>query len=208
MPLHKLSHPRETQARSPLEIARAILSATASGTLTPGNEFGSGRARDKKLEALSQIIARMNDLFAAEDLSEADLVSYARTIADKIQQNFRISSTVAGFGTIWPELGSEIPSVFLNFRQLDVVLSEVRLLRTPATKKAGPSVPILISGGEVNRARPKPLATKKVRVAKSGGTLNLRHPHFLGLAVEWVGVSRVSIELCVASERREKSVAR
>jgi type I restriction enzyme R subunit len=63
-------------------------------TLTPGTEFGSGRARDKKLEALSQIIARMNDLFAAEDLSEADLVSYARTIADKIQENAGVMAQV------------------------------------------------------------------------------------------------------------------
>jgi len=58
--------------------------AKEESTLSPGTEFGSGRVRDKKLEALSQIIARMNDLFAAEDLSEADMVSYASTIAAKI----------------------------------------------------------------------------------------------------------------------------
>jgi type I restriction enzyme R subunit len=68
--------------------------AKEDSTLTPGADFGSGRARDKKLEALSQIIARMNDLFAAEDLSEADLVSYARTIADKIQENDSVMSQV------------------------------------------------------------------------------------------------------------------
>ena len=63
-------------------------------TLTPGTEFGSGRARDKKLEALSQIIARMNDLFAAEDLSDADMVSYANTIAAKIQENAGVMAQV------------------------------------------------------------------------------------------------------------------
>jgi len=63
-------------------------------TLTPGTEFGSGKARDKKLEALSQIIARMNDLFAAEDLSDADMVSYASTIAAKIQENTGVMDQV------------------------------------------------------------------------------------------------------------------
>jgi type I site-specific restriction-modification system R (restriction) subunit len=68
--------------------------AKEESTLTPGTEFGSGRVRDKKLEALSQIIARMNDLFAAEDLSEADLVSYASTIAAKIQENSGVMAQV------------------------------------------------------------------------------------------------------------------
>ena len=40
------------------------------------------------------IIERMNGLFAAENLSEADLVSYARTIADKIQENEAVMSHV------------------------------------------------------------------------------------------------------------------
>lgn len=62
--------------------------------LKPGTEFGSGTSRNKETELLSRIIERMNDLFAAENLSEADLVSYARTIADKIQENETVMSQV------------------------------------------------------------------------------------------------------------------
>jgi type I restriction enzyme R subunit len=63
--------------------------------LKPGSEFGSGRSRNKETDFLSRVIGRMNDLFAAEDLSDADLVSYARTIADKIQENEAVMAQVA-----------------------------------------------------------------------------------------------------------------
>jgi type I restriction enzyme R subunit len=66
----------------------------AGEKLKPGSEFGSGSSRNKEMEFLSQIIGRMNELFAAENLSEADLVSYARTIADKIQENDSVMSQV------------------------------------------------------------------------------------------------------------------
>jgi len=62
--------------------------------LKPGSEFGTGSSRNKEVEFLSQIIGRMNELFAAENLSESDLVSYARTIADKIQENESVMSQV------------------------------------------------------------------------------------------------------------------
>ena len=68
--------------------------AQGDPTLTPGSEFGSGKARDKKLEPLSQIIARMNDLFASENLSDGDMVSYATTIAAKIQENAGVMAQV------------------------------------------------------------------------------------------------------------------
>jgi type I restriction enzyme R subunit len=66
----------------------------AGEKLKPGSEFGSGSSRNKEVELLSQIIERMNELFAAENLSEADLVSYARTIADKIQENEAVMAQV------------------------------------------------------------------------------------------------------------------
>lgn len=62
--------------------------------LQPGGEFGTGRARDKHLESLSRIIARMNELFAAENLSDADLVSYAETIAAKVRENPHVMAQV------------------------------------------------------------------------------------------------------------------
>jgi type I restriction enzyme R subunit len=62
--------------------------------LDPGGEFGTGKARDKKLEALSVILSRMNDLFATENLSDADKVSYAQTIAAKIQENAGVMAQI------------------------------------------------------------------------------------------------------------------
>jgi len=63
-------------------------------TLDPGGEFGTGRARDKKLEAFSIIISRMNELFDAENLSDADKLSYAETIAAKIRENSGVMAQV------------------------------------------------------------------------------------------------------------------
>lgn len=55
--------------------------------LEPLTELGSGRAKDKKTELLSEIIERMNTLFAGEGLTDSDMVNYAHTIADKVREN-------------------------------------------------------------------------------------------------------------------------
>ena len=79
--------------------------APGDAALAPGTEFGSGRARDKKLEPLSQIIARMNDLFAAENLSNSDLLSYANTIVGKIEENAGVMAQVRNNSTEQAMLG-------------------------------------------------------------------------------------------------------
>jgi type I restriction enzyme R subunit len=55
--------------------------------LTPGNELGSAKAKDKKEEFLSQILARLNELFITDGLSDGDLTNYAQTIRDKVREN-------------------------------------------------------------------------------------------------------------------------
>jgi type I restriction enzyme R subunit len=55
--------------------------------LTPGNELGSAKAKDKKEEFLSQILARLNELFVTDGLSDGDLTNYAQTIRDKVREN-------------------------------------------------------------------------------------------------------------------------
>jgi type I restriction enzyme, R subunit len=54
--------------------------------LPPPGEVGSGESRDPLLAKLAAIIQRMNDLFEGE-LSEADLLSYANHIRDKMLEN-------------------------------------------------------------------------------------------------------------------------
>lgn len=53
--------------------------------LKPGNDLGSGRAKDKE-EFLPQIIARLNRIFMTDGLSDADLTNYAQTIRDKVRE--------------------------------------------------------------------------------------------------------------------------
>jgi type I restriction enzyme, R subunit len=54
--------------------------------LVPPGEVGSAEARDPLRAKLTEIIQRMNDLFEGE-LSEADLLSYANHIRDKMLEN-------------------------------------------------------------------------------------------------------------------------
>ena len=62
--------------------------------LTPGEELGSAKAKDKKEEFLSQIINRLNELFITDELSEKDLVNYAYTIRDKVSENALVMSQI------------------------------------------------------------------------------------------------------------------
>ena len=55
--------------------------------LQPGSDVGTCRARDKKEEFLSRIIARLNDVFVSDGLTENDLLDYARTITNKVSKN-------------------------------------------------------------------------------------------------------------------------
>lgn len=63
--------------------------------LTPGDGLGSGKAKDKQEEFLSQIINRLNELFITDELTDKDLVNYAHTIRDKVKENASVMSQIA-----------------------------------------------------------------------------------------------------------------
>lgn len=63
--------------------------------LTPGEALGTAKARDAKEEFLSQIIARLNELFITDRLTEKDLVNYAYTVRDKVRENEKVMSQLA-----------------------------------------------------------------------------------------------------------------
>ena len=71
------------------------LKEDAEEYLTPGDGLGSGKAKDKKEEFLSQIISRLNELFITDHLTDQDLVNYAQTIKDKISENALVMSQIA-----------------------------------------------------------------------------------------------------------------
>jgi type I restriction enzyme R subunit len=63
--------------------------------LTPGDELGTAKPKDKKEEFLSQIIERLNEVFITDQLTNKDLVNYANTIKDKVRENVMVMSQIA-----------------------------------------------------------------------------------------------------------------
>jgi type I restriction enzyme R subunit len=62
--------------------------------LVPGNELGTAKARDKKEELLSQIVARLNELFITDHLTEKDLINYAYAVRDKLSENVLVMTQI------------------------------------------------------------------------------------------------------------------
>jgi type I restriction enzyme R subunit len=63
--------------------------------LQAGSDIGRGKAKDKKEEWLSQIIARLNELFITDELTDQDLINYAYTIRDKVRENEKVMDQIA-----------------------------------------------------------------------------------------------------------------
>jgi len=55
--------------------------------LEPGDALGTAKAKDPQEEFLSQIIARLNELFITDELTDKDMVNYAHTVKDKVMEN-------------------------------------------------------------------------------------------------------------------------
>jgi type I restriction enzyme, R subunit len=55
--------------------------------LEPTDAVGTAKAKDKKVEFLSQIVHRLNELFITDQLTDKDMVNYAYTIRDKVKEN-------------------------------------------------------------------------------------------------------------------------
>ncbi|WP_066015162.1 type I restriction endonuclease subunit R [Endozoicomonas atrinae] len=62
--------------------------------LEPGSDVGSAKAKDKKEEFLSQIVARLNKLFITDNLTDGDLINYACTVRDKLVENTTVMSQI------------------------------------------------------------------------------------------------------------------
>jgi type I restriction enzyme R subunit len=63
--------------------------------LEAGNEVGSGKAKDSQEEFLSQILARLNDLFITDELTDGDLINYAHTVRNKLKENSAVMTQIA-----------------------------------------------------------------------------------------------------------------
>ncbi|WP_426766414.1 type I restriction endonuclease subunit R [Erwinia aphidicola] len=63
--------------------------------LKPGNEVGTAKPKDKKEEFMSRILARLNELFITDNLSDKDMVNYAFTVRDKLSENQSVMMQIA-----------------------------------------------------------------------------------------------------------------
>lgn len=63
--------------------------------LEPGDALGTAKAKDKKEEFLSIIVAKLNELFITDELTEADMVNYAYTVRDKVRENTLVMHQLA-----------------------------------------------------------------------------------------------------------------
>jgi type I restriction enzyme, R subunit len=79
-----LSHYRLSKIR---QQDLALQQDSAEYQLEPGDAAGTAKAKDKKVEFLSQIVYRLNELFITDQLTEKDMVNYAYTIRDKVMEN-------------------------------------------------------------------------------------------------------------------------
>lgn len=62
--------------------------------LKPGSG-GTGKAKDKQEDWLSKIVARLNELFDTENLTDSDLINYSQTIWDKVNENQIVMKQIA-----------------------------------------------------------------------------------------------------------------
>ncbi|MGB7343037.1 MAG: DEAD/DEAH box helicase family protein [Pirellulaceae bacterium] len=63
--------------------------------LYAGTDVGKGKPKSKKEQWLSQIIARLNELFITDGLTDQDLINYAYTIRDKVSENGKVMDQIA-----------------------------------------------------------------------------------------------------------------
>jgi len=85
-----LSHYRLSKIRQ----QNLIMEVEETYPLEPGDGLGSKSAKDRKEELLSQVIERLNEIFLSDELTDADMLSYARTIRDKVRENTTVMKQI------------------------------------------------------------------------------------------------------------------
>src|SRR5690554_7671035 len=68
---------------------------SADYKLEPGDALGTASPKDKKEIFLSELVAKLNELFITDELTDADLTNYAYTIRDKVKENTKVMHQVA-----------------------------------------------------------------------------------------------------------------
>jgi len=96
-----LSHYRVSKVRQ----QHLVMQESEEYKLEPGDEAGTAKAKDKKVEFLLQIVYRLNELFITDKLTEDDMVNYAHTIRDKVRENASVMRQLENNGAEQAMLG-------------------------------------------------------------------------------------------------------
>ncbi|MGL6175627.1 MAG: type I restriction enzyme subunit R domain-containing protein, partial [Vibrionaceae bacterium] len=65
------------------------------GSLKPISDMGTAKPKDKQEAFLSHIIARLNEVFVTENLTDKDMINYAFTVRDKLAENSSVMLQIA-----------------------------------------------------------------------------------------------------------------
>ena len=87
-----LSHYRVSKIR---QQDLQLKEPTPDDRLEPGDGLGTAKAKDPKEELLSHLIARLNELFITDELTDSDMVNYAYTVRDKVKENATVMNQLA-----------------------------------------------------------------------------------------------------------------
>ncbi len=80
---------------SKLQEQHLKLQEDAEDKIKPGNDIGTAKPKDKKEAFLSHILARLNDLFITDNLTDKDMINYAFAVRDKLSENQAVMTQIA-----------------------------------------------------------------------------------------------------------------
>ena len=63
--------------------------------IKPDNDVGTAQPKDKKEEFLSNILARLNELYVTDNLTDKDMFNYAFAVRDKLSENQAVMTQTA-----------------------------------------------------------------------------------------------------------------
>ena len=90
-----------------------MLEPNKVGYVTGVTAIGGHNPREQDYEKLSQIIARLNELFVGEDLTDDDKVNWLNSLASKVNENSGVMDQVRNNSKEQAMLG-EFPSAVQN----------------------------------------------------------------------------------------------
>ncbi len=81
--------------------------------LEPSDDIGTAKPKDKKEEFMSRIVARLNDMFITDNLTDGDMIDFLRTTTSKVAENDSVMKQVLN-NTAEQALLGDFPEAFDN----------------------------------------------------------------------------------------------